>query len=148
MHGLGQKPSRHGCKYPECTRRWEGSTSEGNATEVFDFPIFLLARLITSDLQWYFLAIHNSLLSYDTPCLPPNFVQPLVFFLFLLGNSVFRRPQINLGILISYIVSSLIDWRAIAWKSSGVYWASKQIWPRKSWFNGQVSETSTKEQSS
>ena len=130
MHGLGQKPSRHGCKYPECTRRWEGSTSEGNSTEAFDFPIFLLARLITSDLQWYFLVIHNSLFSHDTPCLPPNFV------------------QLKLGILISYIVSSLIDWRAIAWKSSGVHWASKQIWPRKSWFNGQVSETSTKEQSS
>lgn len=73
------------------------------------FPFFLLARLITSDLQWYFLVIHNSLFSYDTPCLPPNFVQPLFFFLFLLGNSVFRRPQINLGILISYIVSSLTD---------------------------------------
>lgn len=45
-------------------------------------PFFLLTRLITSDLQWFFfLAIHNSLLSYDTPCLPPKFVQPLFFFL-------------------------------------------------------------------
>ena len=45
--------------------------------KLFFPPFYLLARLITSDLQWYFLAIHNSLLSYDTPCFPPNFVQPL-----------------------------------------------------------------------
>ena len=44
-------------------------------------PFFLLARLITSDLQWHFLAIHNSLPSYDTPFLPPKFVQPLFFFI-------------------------------------------------------------------
>lgn len=33
-------------------------------------PFFLLARLVTSDLPWYFY----------TPCLPPNFVQHLFFY--------------------------------------------------------------------
>lgn len=55
--------------------------SEGKPTRAFDFLIFLLPRLINAyyDLQGYFLAIQNSLLFYDTPCLPPNFVQPLFF---------------------------------------------------------------------
>ena len=73
------------------------------------FPFFYwlgLLLLTCSGIFWLFTIRSSPMILLVCPQILYNLC---FFFLFLLGNSVFRRPQINVGILISYIVSSLID---------------------------------------